>query len=238
MIVQLHSKNKRTAVVIPARIASTRYPSKMLVEVKPGVTLIEHVYNQCVEQHHPDHVWVATDSPEVAKLFKNVVMTSEDCKNGTERIAEAAEELKWYDTFINVQGDMVDVPTDIISVLERNIQLGDDDVLTVCKEMNEEDRSNPSVVKCINNENYAHWFCRASLEYGDWHLGLYAYTREALWDYVNSFDVSPAEEIESLEQLRWLHNLYNIGIVWTEEHASEINTPEDLYKWRAQTHPN
>jgi 3-deoxy-manno-octulosonate cytidylyltransferase (CMP-KDO synthetase) len=211
----------------------------MLEQVLPGVTLIEHVYNQCVEQHHKDHVWVATDSKEVANLFGNqAIMTSPNCRNGTERIAEAAKELTWYDTFINVHGDMVDVPYDIIPLLESNIQAELDDVLTVCTEMNEEDRRNPSVVKCINNGEKAHWFCRAPLEYGDWHLGLYAYTRGALYDYVESFHIGPEEQIESLEQLRWLHNFYNIGIVWTEEHAAEINTPEDLNKWQHKTRQN
>lgn len=239
MITNIKNANSRTAVVIPARIASTRFPNKMLQQVIPGKTLIEHVYDQCVEQHHPDHVWVATDSQEIADLFGNMaIMTSSECKNGTERVAEAAEELIWYNTFINIQGDMVEVPSGIIPVLEKNIQLGFDSVITVCTEMDEKDRKNPSVVKCINNEDSAHWFCRASLEYGDWHLGIYAYTRNALWDYRNSFKIGKAEEIESLEQLRWIHNFYNIGILWTEEQAAEINTTEDLTEWLHRTLPS
>ena len=223
------------AIVIPARIASTRFPNKMLVEVEPGVTLIEKVFNQCVTIHPPEHVYVATDSQEIADLFpNNHVMTSEHCSNGTERVAEAAQSLTQYTYFINVQGDMIDVPLNAVSILGRCMSKGLENVMTVCKEMGDKDRNEPSTVKCINNGEIAHWFCRASLEYGDWHLGIYGYSRNALEDYLQ-YESYVEEEIESLEQLRWLQNFYNIGIIWTDEHASEINTPEDLRAWPEST---
>lgn len=229
----------KVAIVIPARLASTRFPNKMLQEVTPGVTLIEHVFEQCCEIHDPQHVYVATDSQEIADLFKGAaIMTPVDCENGTERVAHASLELD-YDYFVNVQGDMVTVPkyavADIIDIYENDLH--DFDVVTVVKEMNEDDRHNPSTVKCINNGFRAKWFCRAPLEYGDWHLGIYGYSKQALNDYHDCLEVYAEENIESLEQLRWLQNDYNIDIIWTEEDASEINTPEDLTKWQ-QTRQN
>lgn len=224
----------KVAIVIPARLASTRFPNKMLQEVIPGVTLIEHVYNQCCEIHNPSDVYVATDSFEIAELFLSCVVMTEECENGTERVAEASFVLEDYTHFVNVQGDMIDVPkhvvADIIDIFEHNHY--DFDVVTVVKEMNEEDRNNPSTVKCINNGYKAKWFCRAPLAYGDWHLGIYGYTREALKDYYEVLNTTTEEHFESLEQLRWLQNDYNIDVVWTDEAASEINTPEDLDKWQ------
>ena len=237
-VVRMTSQNAAVAVVIPARIASTRYPNKMLVEVEPGITLIEKVYQQCCEQHPKEHVWVATDSREIADIFGDAaIMTSEECQNGTERVAEASLELTWYEHFINIQGDMIDVPKNIIPSIASFIQNNDSNVVTIIKEMNKEDRNNPSTVKCINNGYNAHWFCRAPLEYGDWHLGIYGYTRGALFDYAN-FESYEEEHIESLEQLRWLQNLYNIDVLWTNEHAAEINTPEDLIKWQHKIRQN
>lgn len=231
-----YKEKMATAVVIPARLASTRFPRKMLVEVTPGVTLIEHVYAKVCKIHPVEHVYVATDSQEIADLFPDgvAILTSESCKNGTERVAEASYDLTWYSYFINVQGDMIDLPGNAIATLESFLINGLGDVVTVCKEMKTEDRNNPSTVKCINNGSTAHWFCRAPLEYGDWHLGLYGYTREALQAY-EELKVFKEEDFESLEQLRWLQNYYNIDVIWTEESASEINTPEDLTKWQEST---
>ena len=230
--------SNRTAIVIPARLGSTRYPNKMLLQVEPstntfaGRTLIERVFHKVSMVIDPADIYVATDSKEIADLFPdNAIMTSIDCENGTERVAEAALELPEYDNFINVQGDLIDVPA---FALHRMREMLEDGVplVTVCADMNEQDQADPNTVKCIQTGYQAHWFCRAALPYGLWHIGMYGYSRKNLLDYpiLYSFD---EEKKESLEQLRWLQNGYRMSITKTTEPVNEINTPEDLIKWQA-----
>ena len=227
----------RTAVVIPARLGSTRYPNKMLLEVEPatdnfvGRTLIERVFHQVTLVWRLEDIYVATDSQEIADLFPhNSIMTSVDCENGTARIAEAALQLPDYDYFINVQGDLIDVPVLSIHSMKEVLHDGED-LVTVCAPMNEQDQSDPNTVKCINTNFNAHWFCRAPLPYGMWHIGMYGYSRHVLLDYPNLRSYE-AEKKESLEQLRWLQNGYKMSITFTTDTVNEINTPEDLTKWQ------
>lgn len=235
-------QNNRTAVVIPARLGSTRFPNKMLLKVEPatdnfvGRTLIERVFYQVSHVWPYEDIYVATDSQEIADLFPdNAIMTSVDCENGTARIAEAAIQLPDYDNFINVQGDLVDVPLLSIHSMRQALESGLD-LVTVCAPMNEQDQSDPNTVKCINTLFNAHWFCRAALPYGMWHIGMYGYSRDTLLQYP-SLKQYAEEKKESLEQLRWLQNDYKMTITFTTDTVNEINTPEDLAKWQ-QTHQN
>lgn len=230
-------QTSKTAIVIPARLGSTRYPRKMLLEVEPGVTLIEKVYLQACQIYHPQHVYVATDSFKIKNLFGDMgVMTSPFCENGTERIADAANFLKDYDYFVNVQGDLITVPGAAVNNVIKMLEETPNDLVTVCKPMKDEDRADPNTVKAIHSWDNIHWFCRAPLSYGAWHLGIYGYSRELLEKYskLNSF---PEEEKEKLEQLRWLQNGYKMSIIWTNKDAAEINTPEDFEAWQ-QTRPS
>jgi len=97
--------------------------------------------------------------------------------------------------------------------------------------MTAEQQYDPNTVKVISSGDEAHWFCRAPLKYGDWHYGIYAYRTPALKCY-RDLKVYLEESIESLEQLLWIQNGYNIGI--TEAgYAAEINTPDDLKRLTA-----
>jgi len=211
-----------TGIVIPARIASTRFPNKMLAELN-GVPLIKHVYDICASTGF--ETYVLTDSEEIAKIVPSKLTSEAD--NGTERCALKAIEIGW-DTYINVQGDMPDITPQIIAKVA--LALETNHVVTAYTDMNPVDRANPDSVKLIHNENKAHWFCRASLEYGDHHLGVYGYSRAALLEYMN-LKKTKEEEIEKLEQLRWLQNNIDIAVVKVEFDGIEINTPEDLEEW-------
>lgn len=222
--------NDKTAIVIPARIDSTRFPEKMIKQVDDLHCLIERVHHWCCCAHDTDHVFVATDSKKIASLFpNNHIMTSPECVNGTERIAEAVKQIPHYNKFINVQGDMIDPPISVFEDIERLLDYNS--VVTVIAPMVDDERSNPNTVKCIHNGFQSHWFCRAPLSYGDWHLGIYGYDRAALAQYPY-LDIMRPELEESLEQLRWLNNNVNVAITYTEENTMEINTPEDLVKWK------
>ena len=223
----------RTAVVIPARLESTRFPEKMLAKVTKEHSLIQRVHHWCCCFHDKEDVYVATDSKKIASLFPGkAIMTSSDCVNGTDRVAEAANELD-YDNFINVQGDMVDVPHVFDMLIGRLLNY---DVATVYTHMNDKQRQDPNSVKLVHNLMTAQWFARGITGYGDWHLGIYAYKKSALMAY-NHLTVYEPEMAESLEQLRWLQNGYQIGVVHTSDPCAEINTKEDLLNWQL-THQN
>ena len=104
-------------------------------------------------------------------------------------------------------------------------------VTTVYTDMTPEKQKDPNSVKMITNEYIAHWFCRASLEYGVHHLGIYGYRKNIGSLYLES-DIYEEENIEKLEQLRWIQNGVNIGVNYVNESCIEINTPEDLAKWK------
>jgi len=226
----------KTAVIIPARLESTRFPEKMLAKVTKEHNLIQRVHHWCCCFHNKEDVYVATDSKRIAALFPNqAIMTSEDCVNGTARVAEAAEQLD-YDNFINVQGDMIDVPVVFDMLIGRLLNY---DVATVYTHFTDEKdfrydkhRQDPNFVKVAHNLMTAQWFGRGMVGYGDWHLGIYAYKKSALMAY-NHLTVYEPEMVESLEQLRWLQNGYQIGVVHTSDATAEINTKEDLQRWQS-----
>jgi 3-deoxy-manno-octulosonate cytidylyltransferase (CMP-KDO synthetase) len=99
--------------------------------------------------------------------------------------------------------------------------------------MSNEQRSDPNSVKIIHNGRTAKWFGRGITGYGDHHLGVYGYKNYLLNSY-SSLKVYPEEQIERLEQLRWIQNNVTIGVVEVEFNGIEINTKEDLDKWQKQ----
>ena len=210
----------KTAIVIPARLASTRLPNKMLCDVG-GSTLIRHVYDQCCESGYD--VYVATDCEEIANQVPRAFMVAE-ADNGTERIAKIVDEIPEYRAIINVQGDMVRVPVEDLPKLVRLLE--NYHVSTLKHPMTDFQRSDPNTVKVISTGHRAHWFCRAPLQYGDWHYGIYAYHPTLLKTYLG-LEKHREENSESLEQLRWLQHGYLIGVD-SAGYAAEINTPEDL----------
>ena len=218
-----------TAILIPARYASTRFPGKMMALLN-GVPLVEHVYNKCAATGLD--TYVLTDHQEVYNYMgASRCLWTKEAENGTERCMQVIDEVLQYDRYINVQGDMPDITPGIIRAVEEELQRSD--VATAFTMMDFNLRNDPNSVKMIHNRGRAHWFCRASLLYGDHHLGVYGYNREAKIMYSTSIKF-PEEDIEKLEQLRWIQNGIKIGVVEVEFDGIEINTPEDLEKWQTK----
>lgn len=213
-----------TAILIPARLASTRFPNKMLEKLN-GVPLIKHVYDKCVATGLD--TFVVTPDIEIADYIPRSILVG-DADNGTERCMLVIDEVLQYDRYINVQGDMPDITEDIIRAVENELQRSD--VSTAYTTMDFNLRSDPNTVKMIHSRGRAHWFCRAALPYGDHHLGIYGYNREAKAMYSASTKFAE-EKLEQLEQLRWIQNGVKLGVVEVEFDGIEINTPEDLEKW-------
>jgi len=215
-----------TAILIPARYDSSRFPGKMLALLN-GTPLIRHVYEKCLATGLD--TYVLTDNRKVAHAvpYSNVIFTNE-AENGTERCMSVIDKELQYDRYINVQGDMPDITEDIIRAVEGELQRSD--VATAFTPMDFNLRNDPNCVKMIHSRGRAHWFLRASLTYGDHHLGVYGYNREAKIMYSTSTKFIE-EDIEKLEQLRWIQNGIKLGVVEVEFDGIEINTKEDLKRW-------
>jgi 3-deoxy-manno-octulosonate cytidylyltransferase (CMP-KDO synthetase) len=203
------------AIVIPARLNSTRLKEKMLIKFD-GEPLIRIVFDKCRLMGYD--TYVVTDSKKIAKYITigHVIMTGE-AENGTVRIASVLDKLKKYDVIVNVQGDMLDITNDTLEPILLNIPLHD---ITTCYTKG----CKPNDVKVIHQEGKAMWFTRADIGYGDRHLGIYAYKTHILQSYDLFTDEYPQE---NLEQNRILGH-YDINVVEVKYDGKEINTKEDI----------
>lgn len=222
-----------TAILIPARYASTRFPGKPLAELD-GIPMVRMVYERCrkASKEINADVYVLTDDKRIAERFDSsaVWLDEDDYLNGTERCAAFArtKQAEKYERFINVQGDMPDVTTDIIKYAYYN--LNQYDITTVHTDMDPVKRDNLNVVKMVEGAGMALWFGRGFARYGKHHLGIYGYTRDALLRYP-TLPVTAEEDIEQLEQLRWLKSGCTIGTQSVYFKGVEINTPQDIELW-------
>ena len=218
-----------TAIVIPARLKSTRFPDKMLLDFH-GKPLIRRVFDIC--QTFGYDTYVLTDSKKIADVITkfNVIMTSEDCTNGTDRIMSVIGKELHYDKYINVQGDTADPNINVVKAIEQ--ALDDHYVVQAHKKMTPEGQKNPTVNKMVHTNNHVHWFVRSAIEYGDFAIGYYGYTPEAKkrWD---TFTEHKVEKSTAMEAFRWIENDDKIKTVHVEDpDALEINEPKDYELWK------
>ena len=237
--------------IVPARLASTRLPNKPLYPLL-GRPLIEWVWRRVEGMSVLDHAVVATDSEQVADVCRElgapVLMTSPDHPSGTDRVAEVANrpEFAGYDFVANVQGDE---PLLKESHLKAAIGLVRDqgwDVGTCATPLMENhNRTDPQVVKVARAASgRALYFSRASIPYKRdekptpdelerepflRHIGIYAYTRDALHDWV-ALAPSRLEQLELLEQLRPLEAGLRIGVAVVGAADPGVDTPADVIR--------
>ncbi len=233
---------KKTAIIIPARFASTRLPGKPLLKVlnKP---IIQWVWEKAKMAKLADNVIIATDSEliyEVAKTFTDdVEMTSENHKSGSDRIAEVANRHPEFDYIVNLQGDEPLIKPESIDEIIKALQAGADISTLIRVLKDEEDINNPNCVKCVvDNNNLALYFSRSKIPYERnsnqaefyGHIGIYGYTRDALLK-MTSTPQSMLEKAESLEQLRALQSGLKIKTIKVDFVPVGIDTEEDLKKF-------
>ncbi len=223
-----------SVILIPARYNSTRMPGKPLAMLD-GVPMIKRVYDACIASKIP--TYVLTDDMRIFNLFgprQCWIDQEKEYANGTERCAAAITDsnfikyLGHYDNIINVQGDMPDVDVAIIQQVQWHLQHYP--VTTVFTKMPPCMQEDPNTVKMIKAGDQALWFGRGITGYGDWHLGVYGYRRNALEMYSTLAEYEE-ERIEKLEQLRWLKNGWQIGCLSVNYNGTEINSPEDVETW-------
>lgn len=237
--------------IIPARYASTRFPGKPLVDIC-GKPMIQRVYEQAKKAL--DEVIVATDDERIFNAVRGfggkVVMTRADHKCGTDRCLEAYEQITGNrqqtteDVIINIQGDEPFIQPEQIEAIKSCFPT---EIATLVKpyttEDSWEDLENPNTPKVVFSavDNHAVLFSRSIIPYlrgvekQDWlaqgkhyrHIGMYAYRADIL-KQITQLPQSPMEKAESLEQLRWLENGYQIKVAVCETYSMGIDTPADL----------
>jgi 3-deoxy-manno-octulosonate cytidylyltransferase (CMP-KDO synthetase) len=232
----------RTLVLIPARMASTRLPGKMLLDIA-GLPMIVHVLRRA-EAANIGRVAVATDTLDIAAAVRShggeAVMTSADHPSGSDRIFEALGKLDpsaRAEIVINLQGDFPTIRPDNIRDVLGPLSDPAVDIATLAAEIHtEEESNNPNVVKAIGSRLgerrlRALYFSRATAPWGDGpryhHVGLYAYRRKALQRFV-ALPPSPLELQEKLEQLRALEAGMRIDVTIVDTVPRGVDTPADL----------
>jgi 3-deoxy-manno-octulosonate cytidylyltransferase (CMP-KDO synthetase) len=227
----------KIVAVIPARLASTRLPGKVLRPIA-GVPMLGWVYRAAVACPQLDQVLIATDSSEVMAYAESQgwpsLMTSPDLPSGTDRV-HAVSGMVDAEIYVNIQGDEPLLRPEHIDALLRPFALAQADVTTLSTPCAPSEIDNPNAVKVVTaTDGRALYFSRATIPYPRGiavaprkHLGLYAYRKEALRRFA-SLTPSPLEMSERLEQLRLLENGINIYVEPTEFDTIGVDTEQDL----------
>jgi 3-deoxy-manno-octulosonate cytidylyltransferase (CMP-KDO synthetase) len=231
----------KVIAIIPARLASTRLPRKML-RLIAGEPLLAHVYNGVRSATWLDEVIVATDSEEIMYLCRErgwkAQMTASSHRSGTERVHEVAQSDA-ADVYINVQGDEPLTRAEHIRALVDLMNNPSVQVGTLKTAAAPIDIDNPNAVKVVTDrKGRALYFSRATIPHDRdhrggaryWkHLGFYAYRRAALQNFV-ALPESELEASERLEQLRFLENGIPIHVAETPYDTVGVDTEEDLQR--------
>lgn len=231
-------------IVIPARLASTRFPEKIFADINGDAMFIA----TAKRVSSLDKVLIATDSIKALEMAKEngfeAIMTSEHHKSGTDRINEAISTLGLADTevIINVQADEPFIEKEVIqSVIRRvNKAVADNEDLMIAscyKIVGKQEALDPNLVKVITDiHQYAIYFSRSLIPYDRAtcneyfaHLGIYGFTKKSLREFC-ALSVPPLEEIEKLEQLRAIYHSKKIAMLEVHSESFGIDTPEDLSK--------
>lgn len=228
----------KAIAVIPARLASTRLPRKMLRDVL-GTPLIGVVYEAVRSSALLSDVIIATDCDEIMSLCRqhgwNARLTSSQHRSGTERVHEISN-TETAEVYINVQGDEPLVRAEQIATLLQVMENPAVQVGTLMTPAAVEDIANPNAVKVVTDlSDRALYFSRATIPFDRdntnpkyfKHLGLYAYRKAALDTFV-SLSESVLERSERLEQLRFLENGIPIYAGETPYDSVGVDTEEDL----------
>ena len=229
--------SNRTLAVIPARLASTRLPRKVLREIA-GRPMLAWVYDAARACPQLDEVVIATDSEEVSSLCEKngwpFERTSPHLPSGTDRV-HAVAQRRDADIYVNIQADEPTLALSHISALLAPFAQPHVDVTTLKVLCTAENIANPNAVKVVTAlDGRALYFSRATIPYQRGiplhprkHLGLYAYRKAALRRFAE-LPPSPLESAERLEQLRWLEEGISIHVVPTPFDTIGVDTEEDL----------
>ena len=236
---------RRVVVIIPARMASTRLPGKPLADIL-GKPMIQRVYERARGAARVSEVIVATPDEEiidaVADFGGRAVLTSDEHRSGTDRLAEAAQSLDDDDIVLNVQGDEPLIPSEAVeSLIGPLLAKGAPEMVSLMRRITRDEAANPNLVKVVvDKSGKALYFSRSPIPYVRTeslnltiygHIGLYGYSVASLKAF-SKLDPTPLEIAESLEQLRALENGWTIRMIETDFSPVGVDTEEDLINVR------
>ncbi len=236
-------KGKKIICVIPARLASTRFPEKILASLC-GKPLIQRVFEAATKCSCFDKVIIALDDDKTALVVKEFtdqfMMTPPSCQNGTERLSYVKNRLGPIgDIWVNWQADEPFIDESIIHALLSNLD-GGASIWTLKRKITDEaELLNSNIVKVVTDKNdNALYFSRSLIPFNRdrklaniyyKHIGLYAYSTEAL-SLIEGFESCEIELTESLEQLRFLYHGLKIQVATSPYETIGIDRKEDLEK--------
>jgi 3-deoxy-manno-octulosonate cytidylyltransferase (CMP-KDO synthetase) len=229
-------------IIIPARLASTRFPQKVITDVY-GLPMVVRTAKRVA---HLDRVVVAADDETIISICKEhnieAMLTSTTHKSGTDRINECASILNIPDDelIINVQADEPFIEPDVVESLIKRLKIIQNNkesfIMGSCfNAINNESAKDPNLVKVVldSNDN-AIYFSRSLIPYNQGggatyfgHIGIYGFSKKSLKEFCNLGD-APIEDIEKLEQLRAIYHKKNIVMVKVASTSFGIDTKEDL----------
>lgn len=247
------TETDRSQIVIPARLASTRLPKKLLLS-ETGKTVLQHTYESASTAKRPSGITVAVDSAVLQETVEqfggHAVMTDPELPSGTDRVAAVARQMPEVDIFVNVQGDEPEISAEaidqVVQLLSENPSA---DVATIAAPIRDRERlENPACVKVVRTAGgRAMYFSRCPIPHArSWndellaadpplflqHIGIYAYRRNFLLQLAE-LPPSPLESVEQLEQLRFLTAGASILVGEIEHALKGIDTSDD---YRAFVH--
>ena len=234
----------KTVIIIPARYKSTRFPGKPLTPIL-GKPMILWVAELCAEVLSTEFVYIATEDFQIKEIVEkagfNVVMTSNKCLTGTDRIAEAANQIE-ADIYVNVQGDEPLLnPTDILSIIEAKKKYPNEVINGYCKIGDNEEPESVNIPKVIFNEDQQMVYMSRSLVPGTKtkdlvpphyykQVCIYAFNKQELIDYAEFGRKGTLEFYEDIEILRFLDIGENIRVVETKSVSLAVDVPEDVLR--------
>mgnify|MGYP006098277673 CR=1 FL=1 len=227
-------------VVIPARYNSTRLPGKPLISLQ-GVPMLLRTYNQCNKAVSTKYIYVATDDARIEKFCFdnniNVIMTSPNCKTGTDRIAEVAEIID-ADTYINVQGDEPLLNPDDLSLIIENIERYPEIILNgYCEIINKDSFFSSSLPKVVfDNNKKLLYMSRAGIpsnkenkfSFGFRQVCIYSFPKKSLFEFTKNKQKTLFEAEEDIEILRFLEMGFNVQMIKMSSHSIPVDNPEDI----------
>ncbi|MEO8270340.1 MAG: 3-deoxy-manno-octulosonate cytidylyltransferase [Aureliella sp.] len=241
---RLHTTSR---IIIPARLASTRLPEKLLLR-ETGKTVLQHTFEAASAARRPAGITIAVDCErllnEVRAFGGEYMMTDEKLQSGTDRVAAVAAQTSDVDIFVNVQGDEPEISAEAIDLVTELLESRPDaQVATLAAPIRQRERlEDPACVKVVrDSQQRALYFSRCPIPHArSWdsvllesnppvflqHIGLYAYRRDFLLK-LSSLPASPLEQVEKLEQLRFLQAGCEVLVGLIEHAPKGIDTPAD-----------
>lgn len=231
--------------VIPARLASSRLPGKVLLPLN-GKPLLWHVFHAARKANQLDRVIIAADDKKILRAMQDwdipCILTSKKHKSGTDRVGEASEKEK-ADFIVNIQGDEPMIhPSNINKIVRAWKEDRKAGIYSLmCPFSSQKEAKDPSVVKVVTDQKSLALYFSRSLIPADSaktgkvvryrHIGLYGYTASVLKELC-SLKPSSLERAEKLEQLRFLENGYKIRMIKTNKDSPGVDTKKDYDKVR------